>query len=215
MKSLEKIKKVLYTAVISDVLDEMGYNNQALEPGFLPLLDDSIIAGTAFTAIATEVYESPKNPLVAQCRVVDQMKKGEIFVLATRGNCGCALFGELFATNLKKKGCDGIVIDGGIRDIAELKKMKFPTFYEYRDIRSSKGRAEINECKGRIKIKGVSIDYGDFIFADSDGVVIIPKAIKDEVIDRAFELVEKENKSRELIENGASMESIYNTTGAL
>ena len=212
---IEDLKKDLYVAVISDVLDIMGYHNQVLESGLLPLRDDTVIAGPAFTSIGTEVYSMPENPLVAQCKVVDQLKEGEVYLLVTRGNYTCALFGELFATNVNRRGCAGVILDGDARDIKELKKMNFPIFFRERNPRTSKGRCEINECQIPIKMRGVEINPGDFVFADADGVVIIPKAITEKVLDEAYKVVEKENFSRDRLKNGATMEEIYKNGGAL
>lgn len=212
---ISKIKKDLYSAVISDVLDIMGYHNQAFDSGLHPLFDDTVIAGKAFTSIGTEVYSAPEHPLIAQCKVVDQLKEGEVFLLQTRGNYNCALFGELFATNVTRRGTAGVILDGDARDIKELQKMHFPIFFRERNPRTSKGRCEINECQIPIKMRGVTINPGDFIFADADGVVVIPEKLIDEVLDEAYKVVEKENDSREKIKNGATMEEIYSNGGAL
>ena len=64
-------------------------------------------------------------------------------------------------------------------------------------------------------MRGVTINPGDFIFADADGVVVIPEKLTDEVLDEAYKVVEKENDSREKIKNGATMEEIYSNGGAL
>ena len=213
--TVEQIKKDLYSGVISDVLDVMGYRNQAIGDELQALNDDTVIFGPAFTSIGTEVYSMPENPLIAQCKVVDQLKPGEVYLLVTRGNYTCALFGELFATNVNKHGCAGVILDGCIRDTKELKKMNFPIMYHSKDPRTSKGRCEINECQIPIRMCGVTVNPGDYIFADCDGVLVIPKDIIDEVLDEAYKVVDKENFSRDRLVGGASMEEIYSQGGAV
>lgn len=99
----EFIKANLYSGVISDVLDQMGYRNQTFGGDIMPLQEDTILFGSAFTSIGTEVYSMPEQPLVAQCRVVNQIQEGDVYILVTRGQYNCAVFGELFATAVLAK----------------------------------------------------------------------------------------------------------------
>lgn len=137
----------------------------------------------------------PPDPLTAQCKVVDQLGEGEIYVLVTRGEYNCAVFGELFATAVRQRGGAGVLLDGYARDVKALKAMDFPLFYRGRDTRTSKGRCEINECQIPVVMEGVTICPGDYIFGDADGVVIIPKDIVDEVLEKSFQTVKRRIRS--------------------
>ena len=106
--SLEQIRSTLYSGLICDVLDQMGYHHQYLGCEMDALLPDTVVFGKAFTAVATQVYSMPADPLTAQCRVLDQMQPGEVFVLTTRGEYSCAILGELMATAIKSKGGTGV-----------------------------------------------------------------------------------------------------------
>ena len=211
----EMIKEKLYSGIISDVLDGMGYRNQALAGGISPLTDDTVIFGPAFTSIGTTVYSMPENPLVAQCKVVDQLGEDEIYVLVTRGDYNCAVFGELFATAVNARKGAGVLLDGYARDVKALKEMKFPLFYKGRDVRPSKGRCEINECQIPVILDGVTIRPGDYIFGDIDGVIVIPKEVAEEVIRQAAETVEKENEVRTRLFNGSTLQKAYEEIGAI
>ncbi len=211
----EMIKEILYSGIISDVLDGMGYRNQALAGGISPLTDDTVIFGPAFTSIGTTVYSMPENPLVAQCKVVDQLGEDEIYVLVTRGDYNCAVFGELFATAVNARKGAGVLLDGYARDVKALKEIKFPLFYKGRDVRTSKGRCEINECQIPVILDGVTIRPGDYIFGDIDGVIVIPKEVAEEVIRQAAETVEKENEVRTRLLNGSTLQKAYEEIGAI
>ena len=211
----EMIKEKLYSGIISDVLDGMGYRNQALAGGISPLTDDTVIFGPAFTSIGTTVYSMPENPLVAQCKVVDQLGEDEIYVLVTRGDYNCAVFGELFATAVNARKGAGVLLDGYARDVKALKEMKFPLFYKGRDVRTSKGRCEINERQIPVILDGVTIRPGDYIFGDIDGVIVIPKEVAEEVIRQAAETVEKENEVRTRLLNGSTLQKAYEEIGAI
>ena len=202
--SMEQIKNTLYSGLICDVLDQMGYRNQYLSGEMNALLPDTIVFGRAFTAVATQVYSMPKDPLTAQCRVLDQMQAGEVFVLTTRGEYNCAILGELMATAIRSKGGTGAV-----------RAMEFPLVYRGHLPNTSKGRAEVNECQIPIQIDGVTINPGDYVFGDIDGTAVIPADLIDEVMDRAMEIESREDDVRDRLLGGASLEDTYMTIGAI
>ena len=212
---LNEVKNALYSGILCDVLDGMGYRNQAVSNAIAGLNDDTVIFGPAFTSIGTTVYSMPKNPLIAQTRVVDQLGEGEIYVLVTRGEYNCAVFGELFATAVKQRKGAGVLLDAYARDVKQLKAMNFPLFYRGKNPKTSKGRCEINECQIPVIMDGVTINPGDYIFGDIDGVVVIPKDIIEEVMDAALATIKKEDKVREGLLNGDSLEKVYTEIGAI
>ena len=211
----EFLKQNLYSGVLCDVMDKMGYSNQGIGNKIMPVENDTVIFGPAFTSIATIVYSMPENPLTAQCKVVDRLCEDEIYVLVTRGDYNCAVFGELFATAVKAKKGAGVLLDGYARDLKAIKEMGFPLFYAGRDPRSSKGRAEINECQIPVIMAGVTIRPGDYIFGDIDGVAIIPKELCDEVFTEALQVIKSEDVVREGLLNGDSLEQVYLQHGTI
>lgn len=211
----EKIKQSFYSGLLSDVLDHMGYRNQTLGGDVMPLHDGTVLFGPAFTSIGTEVYAMPEDPLTAQCKVVDQLGEGEVYVVVIRGNRNCAVFGELFATAVAGRKGAGVLCDGYARDLKELHKMDFPLFYRGRNPRTSKGRCEINECQIPVVMDGVTIRPGDYIFGDIDGVVVVPREVADEVFAEAFGIIEKENMVRTRLQSGMSLEQAYKEIGAI
>lgn len=212
---LEALKGVLYSGILCDVLDQMGYRNQALSGELTGLRDGTVILGPAFTSIGTEVYSMPPDPLTAQCRVVDRLGEGEIYVLATRGNYNCAVFGELFATAVKGRKGAGVLLDGYARDMRALREMDFPLFFRGKSPKTSKGRCEINECQIPVLIDGVTIHPGDYIFGDIDGVVVIPKERFEEVVAAALATIKKEDEVRVRLQNGDSLQQAYADIGAI
>lgn len=213
--NLNEIKHSLYSGILCDVLDGLGYRNQAISNAIAGLTEDTVIFGPAFTSIGTQVYSMPENPLIAQTRVVDQLGEGEIYVLVTRGEYNCAVFGELFATAINQRKGAGVLLDAYARDIKQLKAMNFPLFYRGKNPKTSKGRCEINECQIPVIMDGVTINPGDYIFGDCDGVVIIPKDLIDEVLDRAFALIKDEDRVRDGLLSGDSLEKVYTEIGAI
>ena len=213
--NLNAAKHSLYSGIICDVLDGLGHRNQAISNAIYGLTENTVIFGPAFTSIGTQVYSMPENPLIAQTRVVDQLGEGEIYVLVTRGEYCCAVFGELFATAINQRKGAGVLLDAYARDIKALKEMDFPLFYRGTNPKTSKGRCEINECQIPVIMDGVTINPGDYIFGDCDGVVIIPKDLIEEVLDRAFALIKDEDRVRDGLLSGDSLEKVYTEIGAI
>ena len=123
--TMEERGNSLYSGLICDVLDQMGYRHQFLSNEMGALLPDTVVFGRAFTAVATQVYSMPEDPLTAQCKVLDQMQPGEVFVLTMRGEYNCAILGELMATAINSKGGTGAILDGMARDLKTVRDMKF------------------------------------------------------------------------------------------
>lgn len=211
----EYLKAHLYSGALSDVMDGMGYRNQTIGNSIMPLENDAVIFGPAFTSIGTVVYSMPPDPLTAQCKVVDQLSEGEVYVLVQRGEKNCAVFGELFATRVNIKKTAGVLLDGYARDLKALHEMKFPLFYKGHDPRTSKGRTEINECQIPVIFDGVTINPGDWIFADIDGVAVVPKDIAEEVFEKALDVIKSEDEVRDNLLAGVTMEDIYKKKGTI
>lgn len=214
-RNLEELKNILYSGILCDVLDQKGYRNQALGPDVIGLNDETVIFGPAFTSIGTTVYSMPPDPLTAQCKVVDQLSEGEIYVLVTRGDYNCAVFGELFGTAVLARKGAGVLLDAYVRDLKVLKEMNFPLFYKGRNPKTSKGRCEINECQIPVIFDEVTINPGDWIFGDIDGVVVIPKDIVDEVVEEALKTIKKEDDVRYRLRHGSSLQQAYAEIGAI
>lgn len=213
--SMEEIRKTLYSGLVCDVLDQMGYRHQYLSCEMNALLPETVVFGKAFTAVATQVYSMPDDPLTAQCRVLDRMQPGEVFVLTTRGEYNCAILGELMATAIKSKGGTGAILDGMARDLKTVREMRFPLVYRGHLPSTSKGRAEVSECQIPIEIDGVTIHPGDYVFGDIDGTAVIPGELLDQVMERAMEIEHRENDVRDRLLNGESLTDTYMKIGAI
>ncbi|MEM2918395.1 MAG: 3-hexulose-6-phosphate synthase [Candidatus Altiarchaeota archaeon] len=133
-------------------------------------------------------------------------KKGDVIVIDA-GGVGPAVWGELASHSAKRKGIAGVVVWGAIRDLEEIKKIKFNAFSKLvcSNAGEPKGFGEINIP---IKISGVLIRPQDYIVADSDGVIVIPKEKAIEIANRALDIYEKENRIREEIHRGETLSEV-------
>ena len=211
------IKEKLFTAVLSDCLDRLDARRQALPPRIRPLDDASVMVGRARTAAYMEVYhvERGVNPYELEIALVDSLEPGEIPVFACSNPARVAPWGELLSTAAKVRGAAGALMDGCVRDTRAIRQMRFPVFHGGIAPLDSKGRAKVMAVDVPIECAGVAVSPGDLVFGDADGVVIVPRAIEEEVLRLAFEKVEGESTSLAELRAGRPLADVFARYGIL
>ncbi|HZQ62675.1 MAG TPA: RraA family protein [Casimicrobiaceae bacterium] len=215
--SLQAIRERLYTAVLSDVLDDLGFRNQAMTPRIRPLDDALVLAGRARTGLFREVdgVVPGENPYELEMRIIDDLKAGEVIVFGCSGSERIAPWGELLTTAARVRGAVGAVTDGFVRDVRHIRSLDFPVFHGGIAPLDSKGRGKVVAIDEPITCAGVRVAPGDIVFGDVDGIVVIPRDVEDEVLVRAFEKVGRENVTREELLRGATLAEVYKRHGVL
>ena len=214
-KYLDRISEHLYSSVLADILDEAGYRQQVMRPEVRPLYPGAKVAGRAATMLAVEVSELPAQPYHLLMEMLDGVRPGEVVVAAVQAQIRAALWGELLSTHTRARGGRGVVIDGLSRDSWGIEEMKFPVFATGLSPADSKGRLEVMSIRGTIPVGGVSVADGDLIVADSDGCVVVPAAIEDDIIGKAMDKVSGEDKMRDVLRKGASIREVFKEYGIL
>lgn len=212
-----QMRETLFTAVLSDCLDQLGYMKQALPSRVRPLDEASVMVGRARTAAFMEVYHVPagSNPYELEIALIDSLAKDEIPVFACSNPERIAPWGELLSTAAGVRGAAGALMDGCVRDIKAIKKMGFPVFHFGIAPLDSKGRGKIMAIDVPVECGGVKIDSGDLIFGDCDGVVAIPKKIEAEVLRLAFEKVKGERSTLADLRRGDKLADVFARYGIL
>lgn len=215
---LAELKGRLYSAVLSDVLDELGHPDQAVKPFVRPLDEASVLCGFARTGLYMKRYHLPAghNPYALEMDLIDSLKPGEIPVLACDGPTDrIAPWGELLTTASKVRGAAGCLTDGLVRDVRRIRELGFPVFHGGIGPLDTKGRAEMMAADEPVELGGARVAPGDFVFGDVDGVVIVPRAIAPEAIRQALAKIEAEDSTREELLAGNSLRSVFERHGVL
>lgn len=213
-----ELLKTLYTAVLSDVLDEMGLPNQAMRPFVRPLDDSLSFLGRARTGLYANAYSvvDGENPYELEIRLVDALEAGDVAVIACDGPTDrMAPWGELLTTAAMARGASGCVTDGLVRDVRHIRALKFPVFHGGIGPLDSKGRCRMIEMDRPIVCAGVKVSKGDMMFGDVDGVIAIPQAAAEEAFARALEKVSRENRTRDELRAGRLLSEVYAKYGVL
>ena len=205
----------LYAPVISDALDSFGYREQAMRHDIRPLYMDAIAVGRAMTVLCVEVYEVPDKPYQMEIEAVDSLKPGDVLVCSTNSSTRVCFWGELLSTAARVRGARGAIVEGLIRDTKRIIQMQFPVFMTGISPVDSSGRGDVIAYNTPIVCGGVTVNPGDIVFGDYDGVVVIPKAVEREVIEAALAKVSGENRTRLELLKGSTLKAVYDKYGVL
>jgi regulator of RNase E activity RraA len=205
----------LYSAVVADVLDRLGVRSNVMAPRIRPLDRQTKVAGFAATVHCVEVDATPaerEDWYKGELRAVDALKPGDVMVVSTCHGC---YWGELLATASRYRGARGIVADAYTRDTLALIEMNFPTFVTGISPEDSLGRIDVDAVGVPIECGDVTVNPGDLLVGDHDGVVVIPSAVAREVVALAEEKVSGENLVRQKLEDGMPVSEAFRTYGVI
>jgi 4-hydroxy-4-methyl-2-oxoglutarate aldolase len=208
------IRNELYTPVVGDILDDFGYPHQFLPQSIQPMREEMKLAGRAMPVVMIDVYGKQKKPFGLLTEALDQLEPGEIY-LASGGDMRCAYWGEILTATAKKRGAAGAVINGFHRDTPKVLEQAWPVFSRGRFAQDSAVRTQVVDYRCPIEIGQVTVQPGDLIFGDLDGVVVVPKKVEVEIIARALAKARGEKLVRKEIEAGMSSTAAFRKYGIL
>jgi regulator of RNase E activity RraA len=208
------VRAELYTPVVGDILDALGRYHQILPATTQPLRESMKVVGRAMPVLMIDVHGPQKKPFGLLTEALDNLQLGEVY-LAGGGTLRCAYWGELLTATARTRGAAGAVVDGYHRDTPQVLAQDWPVFSRGRFCQDSAVRTQVADYRCAIEIGGVWIEPGDLVFGDLDGVVIIPRALEDEVLTRALEKARGEKTVRRAIEAGMTATEAFAKFGIL
>jgi regulator of RNase E activity RraA len=219
----EMVRSELYTAVVGDIMDTMGLTHQFLPPRIRPLRDDMFLVGRAMTVLeadcmgdATRESLNPAlcKPFGLMLEALDDLKPNEVY-LCTGASPSYALWGELMATRAIQCGAAGVVTDGYSRDTRGVLKLALPTFSYGSYAQDQEPRGKVIDYRCRLEIEGVTVQPGDTVVGDIDGVCVVPQKAEEEVFRRALEKARGEKTVKKAIEGGMTAQEAFDTYGII
>ena len=202
-----------YTGAVHDVLRMMGHERVVLPHEIKPIDPTLKLAGPVWTVSGhLDRTKSRHDTLLGWCTLLSKAPAGHVVVCQPH-NREVALMGELSAQTLAARGVLGYVVDGGSRDTELVLEQRFPVWCSFLTPSDIVARWIPDAYGAPIDIGGVGISTGDYLLADRDGVVIIPKAIAEEVVRSTEEVVSTESDMRKALVGGMDPVEAYNTYG--
>ena len=204
----------LYTGAIADMLDKRGLRNQVLPYSITPFTVETRLAGPAFTGQGYPCADTTHNDTQTRLAMLDSITPGTVAVWACGGGAECAHWGEIMSTAARERGSTGAVVDGGVRDVDFINIMRYPVFAKFKCAASSIGRWDIVDYQVTIRVGNTIIHPGDFVFGDTDGVVVVPNELTLEVLVAAEEVFAREKSMREALRAGMPIKEAHAKFGA-
>ncbi|MGL4463335.1 MAG: RraA family protein [Planctomycetia bacterium] len=205
----------LYSAVLADVLDELGHRRQVLPMNIRPLSLASVAFGRVRTLTMRPVDAVPEKPYALEMKAIDDLKPHDVLVIEMNGCPECAVWGELLATAAKARQAGGVVMNGATRDSGMILEVGFPTFATGFTPLDSKGRIDGTAWDVPVTIGEASLRPGDFILGDRDGVVVVPQEAAVAALQAALQKISGENTVREELVAGESVAAVFARHGVL
>lgn len=213
--TLELIREHLYTAVICDALDALGFRNQSPRVTLSNLTSTETLVGRCKTTLWSDMFHDDPSPYELELLAVDGCRDGDVLIAAAGGSMRSGIWGELLTTAAKNRGCRGAIIDGAVRDVVKIEAMDFPVFARGTCIYDSQNRQRVIDLDVTVQIDGVEFAPGDLVMADRDGIVVIPQTVEQETLKRAWDKVHAENITRDAIRSGMKAVDAYKKYGVL
>lgn len=208
------VNERLYTAVLGDVLDTLGYYHQFLPPAIRPMLPEMRLVGRAMPVLVADAFGPQAKPFGLLTEALDDLQTGEVY-LARGGTSPAAMWGEILTATAQGRGARGAVVNGHHRDSVKVLQQGFPVFSTGAYALDSSVRTVVRDFRVPIEIGEVSIRPGDLVVGDVDGVLVIPAEVEAEVVERALEKAETENVVRIAIKAGMTATAAFAHHGVL
>ncbi len=214
--TLEMMRKTLYSAVVCDALDAAGFPNQSPRVALLPLtMPNVVLVGRCKTTLWADMAHADPKPYELELAAVDSCQPDDVLIAAAGGSARSGTWGELLTTAARNQGCVGAIVDGMVRDLGKMRSMGFPIFARGSCIYDSKDRQRVIDFDVPVEVAGVRFSPGDLVIADEDGIVVVPRAVEEAVIQKAWEKVHAENEVRDAIAGGMKATEAFRTFGVL
>src|SRR5450755_1357190 len=212
--------KTVSTATLATALYKRGLRNQFIQDVHPLRARKETMVGEAFTLRYIPARED-LNPLTVfrdrehpQRQAVEQCPPGAVLVMDSRKNPRAASAGSILITRLMVRGVAGVVTDGGFRDSAEIAKMGFPAYHHRPSAPTNLTLHQAIEINVPIGCGDAPVFPGDVILGDSDGVIVIPAHLADEIANEAFEMTAFEDFVTEEVRKGRGIFGLYPATDA-
>lgn len=217
------VKTDLYTSVVGDIMDKLGYLHQFLPPEIKPLQAGMKIAGRAMPVLEADVdgdsFRQDYGHLADKTfglmlEALDDLKTHEVYI-CTGASATYALWGELMATRAMQLGSAGAVVNGFSRDTRGILALNFPVFSYGPYAQDQAPRGKVVDFRVPVSIGPVRIAPGDIIVGDLDGVCVVPRLIEEEVFCRALEKARGEKQVQLRIQEGMSAKEAFDKYGIM
>lgn len=213
--TLAMMRETLYTAVVCDALDGLGLRHQSPRLPLAPVTVEGVLVGRCRTTLWADMAHVDPDPYALELEAVDNCRPDDVLIAAAGGSMRSGIWGELLTTAARNSGCVGAIIDGAVRDVSKMRQMQFPVYARGMSPYDSLNRQRVVDIDIPVELDGVTFSPGDLVFADIDGIVVVPQNVEAEAIAAAWKKVHDEDRTRDAIRDGMSATAAFEKYGVL
>jgi 4-hydroxy-4-methyl-2-oxoglutarate aldolase len=196
---------------LSDAMDALGI--AGVVDGLRPLWEGAKVAGRAVTMKLGEGRAPADAPAVhLGARAVGLAGPGRVIVVDNDGRDTMGSWGGLLSAAALAQGVEGVVTDGACRDVDEARDLRFPVFARGGAVRTARARVHEVSANQPVSLAGTTVEPGDFVVGDGSGVVIVPAAEAERVVDKAEQLLERERIMLQALQSGVPAVEVLDGT---
>ncbi|MEM6553580.1 MAG: RraA family protein [Planctomycetota bacterium] len=215
-RGFDELGHVLHSvAAVADALDMVGLRSQCPRVPLPARSGVTRVLGRCRTTLWDDLEGTDPRPYELELEAVDSCQPGDVLIAAATGSHASGIWGELLSTAARNAGCVGVIVDGGVRDTAKMREMRFPCFARHLCPYDSQHRQRVIDYGCPVQIGETTFHNGDLVIADQDGVVVIPQDVEEQVIDLTIQKMDDENHARQAILNGMPAVEAYDRFGVL
>jgi regulator of RNase E activity RraA len=213
----DKLKSIS-TATVATALFKRGFRNQFIQDVHPLSPVQPVLVGEAFTLRYMPAREDLNQLAVfrdrghPQRKAIEDCPPGAVMVMDSRKDARAASAGSILVTRLMKRGVAGVVTDGGFRDSAEIARLGFPAYHHRPSAPTNLTLHQAIDINVPIGCGDAPVFPGDVILGDSDGVIVIPANIADEIAEEAYEMTAFEDFVTEQVTGGMGIYGLYPAT---
>ena len=202
----ERFRRI-YMPAVADAMFHLGIEEQVLPSSLRPLFPEQRIVGEAFTLEGREIvprvgWDEGIERMRPYLQMFEQLTPDSVLVHTTPAPATAGHFGELTGNSARARGCAGVILDGNLRDIEGLREAGFQVFYRDLSPLNGIGRWEMTATQQPVTIGGVTVNPGDIVHAEFDGILVVPREHAVRVLEKAEEIVGAEGRVRREMEGG-------------
>jgi regulator of RNase E activity RraA len=204
----------LYSSLVSDCIEELGLGVRCCEPGFTPFHVDQlrVVVGPAHTG---QIHKTSRRVEIDMLlEMVEATPASSVVVVACDEDINGATWGGLMSAGVQRRGAVGAVADGGVRDLHQILPLDFPVWARSRSPSDIRGRGEVVGYGEPVLLRGVLVQPGELVFADANGVVIVPSGSELDVLQLCENRLTREEQTEAELRSGAKASEVYERFGA-
>ena len=202
-------------SVVSDVLDRLGRREQVLDLAIRPLWPEARLAGVAVPVVIVADTSEPELPYDGELTALDGLRPGDVPMFVVEPGVRCASWGELFSCAAIGRGAAGLVVDGLVRDAAQIVALGFPTFARGLSPLDTFARAIVTDIDVEARVGGVDVTPGDLVVGDIDGIVVVPREMAADVAEAVITKHRLEGNARADLLAGMGIREVWAKYGVL